>query len=427
MLSSRLPQNPKIFALVDCNNFYASCERVFDPSLRKKPVVVLSNNDGCAIARSQEAKDIGIKMGQPFFEWEHLVKSHDIKVFSSNFTLYGDMSRRVMTVLKGFSPDIEVYSIDEAFLLLSGMNVDHEPYGREIRSRVLQWTGLPVSVGIAPTKTLAKAANHMAKRQKFRQGVCSLLDPAARDAALKELPVDEIWGIGRKKMKFLNGYGIINAGQLAGADDAWIKKHLSVVTLRTVYELRGISCTDFEQAEPDKKTIATTRSFGKEVTTFEELNESLSAYVARAAEKMRRQGSKAGFMLVFVETSPFKGEYYGNSGSLNLPDPTAYTPELMKYAECLLRSIYKGGKVYKRAGVILGDFTKEENQSFDLFEDREADLKRVQLMKAMDAINKGEKRVLFAKEGLKKPWFMRQARRSGRFSTRINESVVVNT
>ncbi|MBF0532215.1 MAG: Y-family DNA polymerase [Candidatus Omnitrophica bacterium] len=421
MLSSRLPRNPNIYALIDCNNFYASCERVFDPSLRGRPVVVLSNNDGCAIARSEEAKDLGIKMGQPFFEWERLAALHDIRVFSSNFALYGDMSHRVMTILRDFSPDLEIYSIDEAFLLLNGMNIDHEKYGREIRQRVLQWTGLPVSVGIALTKTLAKVANHIAKRQKFRGGVSCLLDAAVCDAVLAETPVQDLWGIGRQKMKLLNSYGIINALQLKDADDVWVKKHLSVMTLRTVYELRGISCVGFEQIPPDKKTIAATRSFGTEVSSFEELNESLAAYTARAAEKMREQDCGAGSMLIFVETSPFKENYYANSASIAINPVSGYTPVLMKYAAALLRQIYRDGKIYKRAGVILGDFQKADSGSYELFADTRREAQREKLMAALDGLNRQERQVVFGQEGLAKPWFMRQSRKSPSFSTRISE------
>ena len=330
-----------IFALVDANNFYASCERVFDPSLRGKPVVVLSNNDGCAIARSNEAKALGIKMGQPFFEWKAMVKTHGVRVLSANFALYGDISQRIMETLKQFTPDIEVYSIDEAFLGLEACRIDDfEKFGQDIRRTVLKHTGVPVSVGIARTKTLAKLANHIAKKRPGQDGVCSLLKQDVADHFMGELPVEEVWGIGGRKAQWLRERGYCSVLALKNADDRIIKKNLSVMSLRTIYELRGIACLGLTDVEPDKKSIATTRTFAKEVREHGELEEALCVYTARAAEKMRAQGSAAGYMQVFVSTSPFKPNYYANAAAGRLDPATGYTPDLMTYARCFLDQIY---------------------------------------------------------------------------------------
>ena len=418
----------KMFALVDCNSFYVSCERVFSPALEGKPVVVLSNNDGCAISRSSEAKALGIAMGAPIFKCEELVKRHDVKIFSANFVLYGDMSARVMSSLSSFTPHLEIYSIDEAFLSLEGFeHYGYLPYGQKIRSALKEWTGIPVSVGIAPTKTLAKAANHIAKDNPKTGGGFGLTDQKDIDRWLEKTPVQEIWGIGHQKALFLNSHGIINALQLKNTPDEWIKKHLTIMTLRTVHELRGIPSISFDETQPDKKAIITSRTFGYEVGRLEEMEEALAAYVAMAAEKMRGQNSVAGLLQVFIETNPFKGSYYRNSVSIDLTPPSAYTPQLIQTAKKLLSGIYKDGYRYKSCGVMLTDFSHEERFQQDLFAPVYAQSARQRLMKVLDRHNHSSHGapIFFASEGLSQPWYMKQAHKSRRYTTCWDELLEV--
>ena len=407
-------------ALVDCNNFYVSCERVFNPRLRGKPVVVLSNNDGCAIARSQEAKALGIKMAQPFYQWQNLVGLHGIHVLSANFALYGDMSYRVMDVLKEFSPEIEVYSIDEAFLSLTGMNIDLEAYGHRIRERVYQCTGIPVCVGISRTKTLAKVANHLAKDKKW--GSFCLLDEALTDHWLAGIPTREIWGIGARKSDWLAGQGCLNALQLKQAPDAWVKKNLSVMTLRTVYELRGVPCQDLEDGAISKQSIATTRSFAHEISEKGELAGVVTAFVAMAAEKMRAQGSAARGVQVFIQASPFKPGYYGNSAIGQIPDGDDYTPRLMKMVSLLLDRIYRPGVAYKRAGIVLMDLVKAGTGGEDLFKAQGHNQREARLMDVIDRLN-GD--VVWAPEMNAWGSVGKQERRTPRFTTRWQDVLKV--
>lgn len=418
-----------MFALVDCNNFYASCERAFNPQLRNKPVVVLSNNDGCAIARSQEAKALGIKMGQPIFKCWDLVKQHDVKVYSSNFVLYGDMSQRVMKILSEFSLNMEVYSIDEAFLSLDGFeHYGLQSYGSKIRDAVKQRIGLPVSVGIAKTKTLAKVANHIAKKDPERHNVFCLLDDNQIELYLKRLPVEKVWGVGRRRSRWLKHQGIETAYQLKAMPDAWLKQHLTITGLRTAQELRGISCIPLESMSAAKKAIATTRSFGYEVTNINELKEAICAYTAKTAEKVRKQNSVAGYLQIFIESNPFKPEhYYENSIGTHLSPPTAYTPRLTTLATSLLEKIYKSGYAYKRAGVILLHLTRQADSQNYLFDESYIGSKSQRLMDAIDKVNLSvnDGKLLFASEGLGKPWYMRQAHKSRRFTTRWGELLEV--
>ncbi len=422
-------QSTPMIALVDCNNFYVSCERVFNPSLKNKPVVVLSNNDGCAISRSNEAKAIGIAMGAPIFKCEQLVKQHDVKIFSANFVLYGDMSQRVMTTLRQYTPNIEIYSIDEAFLSLAGMeHFNYSDYAHTILTSVKQQTGIPTSVGIAPTKTLAKLANRIAKKNPEHKGVFCLLDEESINFHLKNTSVGDIWGIGKEKALFLTRHGIETAFALKMASDEWIKKHLTIVTLRTVWELRGQPCLALEEVLPDKKAISTTRTFGYEVKTFEELNEAISAYVARSAEKLRRQESLAGYLQVFVETNPFKdGPYYRNGVGIDVNPPTAFTPQLMKTAQKLLERIYRDGFSYKSCGVILSDFSKGKDEQQYLFDVQYANTPRQRLMEVVDSYNRqtNHGKIFWVSEGLRKPWYMKQAHKSKRFTTRWDELLEV--
>ena len=414
----------KVFALVDCNSFYVSCERVFNPALKDKPVVVLSNNDGCAISRSKEAKDVGIAMGAPIFKCEHLVKQHDVKVFSANFVLYGDMSGRVMSTLSSFTPDLEIYSIDEAFLSLEGFEpYGYLDYGRNIRSTVKEQTGIPVSVGIAPTKTLAKVANHIAKDNPKMGGVFCFTDEKDIDHWLEKTPVREIWGIGAEKALFLGRHGITNALQLKRAPCEWIKKQLTVMTLRTVQELRGTPCITLEEIEPNKKAIVTSRTFGYEVSGLSEMEGAISAYVSKAAEKVRCQSSVVGYIQVYIETNPFKGSYYRNSASIDISPPTAFTPQLVEIAKRLLSKIYKEGYRYKSCGVMLTNFSDERQVQQDLFLPVYSDSPKQRLMKVMDGYNRtaNSGQLFFAAEGAGKPWFMKQSHRSKRYTTRWDE------
>ncbi|MEI8012646.1 MAG: hypothetical protein WCI27_09265 [Candidatus Omnitrophota bacterium] len=383
-----LSPSQQIFALIDCNNFYASCERVMDPSLRGKPIVVLSNNDGCAIARSNEAKALGIKMGQPYFEWKHLERSKEVRVLSANFALYGDLSARVMEVLRQFSPDQENYSIDECFLGLGTIRIDDlVKYGRDMRHAVLTQTGLPVSVGIAATKTLAKLANRTAKTCAEYHGVCALMDLKVAEGIMRKTPVGDIWGIGGKKAQWLTARGIRTAFDVKSADDTWIKKNLSVVTLRTVFELRGISCLALEELPPVQQSISHTRSFVQEVREPYELEEALCIYVVRAAEKMRAQGQVTGWMEVFIMTSPFKPQHYSNAARVRLEPRTDYTPTLMSHARRILKGIFRSGVGYKRAGVLLGDLAPQTAEPGDLFANKDKQERSTRLMRVVDQLN----------------------------------------
>jgi DNA polymerase V len=409
-----------VFALVDCNNFYASCERVFDPRLAKLPVVVLSNNDGCIIARSNEAKAAGIRMGEPFFEQQDLIDRHNIQVFSANFTLYGDMSNRVMETLKQFSPQMEIYSIDEAFLTLSGTTGDLESCAREIRRTVRKWTGIPVSIGLGLTKTLAKAANRFAKRIPECDGILDLsLNPAVDDY-LEQLEVGDIWGVGFRYAKLLNRHGIHNALQLATRPDAWIKKNMTVTGLRTVTELRGTTCIRLEHFARPKKAVLTSRSFGQLIRDRTQLSQAVAEFTAASAEKVRRQRSAAAFVHVFIETSSFRDEsQYRNFVTVGLPTATGHTPVLIKYAGRALEKIFKTGYNYKRAGVMLSGLVPDSQVQLDLESDQKKHRQKQAIMQAVDKINlsQGRNTVFYAAQGVDKPWKMRQLKLSPRYTT----------
>lgn len=415
-------------ALVDCNNFYVSCERAFNPVLNGKPVIVLSNNDGCAVALSEEAKQY-VPMAAPIFEHMDLVRKHKIQLFSSNYTLYADMSRRVYEVLSDFSPNIENYSIDESFLLLNGFkNVDLTEYGRQIRTKVLKWTGIPVSVGIARTKTLAKIANKLAKKNRMCQGVLDLTNHPRIDDFLASVDVGDVWGVGWQYTKLLNRHGIKTALDLRNAPDGFIRKSMTVQGIRTVWELRGQSCIELEEVVPDKKEIVSSRSFGRDVYSFKEVSEAIATYATRAAEKLRAQGSLCGYISIWIETNRFKPEnsQYSNAISYRLPEPTAFTPMLIKYALHLLKRIYKDGYGYKKAGVALMDLVPADEAQLNLFVKFDY-TKHGQLMKAMDSINSrwGSETVRSGVSGYERPWGMRRARISNRFTTNWDEVLKV--
>ncbi|HDR06689.1 MAG TPA: DUF4113 domain-containing protein, partial [Candidatus Coatesbacteria bacterium] len=419
----KLAGNRRI-ALVDCNNFYVSCERVFRPGLEGVPVVVLSNNDGCIIARSDEAKALGIAMGAPYFKTRPVIKKHRVRVFSSNFALYGDMSRRVMSTLAGFSDSFEVYSIDECFLDLTGFE-EPAAYAAVIRATVRRWTGIPVSIGLAPSKVLAKVANKLAKAERGGPGVKVLLPGEELDEVLGRLPVEEVWGIAERLARRLKRSGIHTAKKLRDADERVIEKKLGVVGRRMVYELRGMSCLALEEQPPDKKTICTTRSFARALTGLEELAEAVASFMSRAAEKLRSQGSAAGLLTVFVMTGHFgEGPKYYNSTVALLPVPTAVTHELLEYALAGLKRIYRPGYPYKRAGVLLGDIVPAGAVQLDLLDrlgeppDGEKSRRRrdERLMRAVDRLNRelGPQTVQYAREGLERPWVLVTNRRTPR-------------
>lgn len=410
-----------MIALVDCNNFYASCERVFDPKLAGRPVVVLSNNDGCVIARSAEAKALGIRMAQPFFEVRHLVDEHGIVVRSSNYELYGDVSTRVVDVLSDFTEEMEVYSIDEAFLRLrAGRGETFTALGREIRSRVLKHTGIPVSVGVGETKTLAKVANYHAKRSPKAAGVLDLVRSPYKDAALARLPVDEVWGVGPRYAEMLRRRGIETALDLRDAPDEWVRERMTVVGLRTVRELRGVPCIPLEITSPAKKQITVSRTFGRATESLDELRAAIAFYITRAAEKLRKQKLVAGTLTVFIETDRFRPEpQYANSAALSVAPKSDSTWELRGLAFNGLERIFRRDYGYRRAGVTLGAL---ELASKRLWEDEWYERQR-RLMAVIDRLNTkyGRDTVrcgLFHTDGL---WQTRFALRSPRYTTRWSE------
>jgi len=414
-----------LYALVDCNNFYASCERLFNPALKNVPVIVLSNNDGCVVARSEEAKEIGIEMGVPLFEIQDLVKRQNVRAFSSNYVLYGDMSSRVMNVLREFTPNLEVYSIDEAFLLLRGFsNFNIEDYALKIKETVYRCVGLPVSVGIGKTKTLAKIANYLSKRV-FKTGAFCLVDNI--DDYLKKIPVEKIWGIGRQRQNWLNNQSVYTAYDLRNMPDGQVRKKMTVTGLRTVWELRGISCLSMEEVTPDKKAVSCSRMFGYLVEDLNELEEAASAYVARACVKLRRQNLLAGYLHVIIETNRFKGSYYNNSLGMYVTPPSAYTPLLSHYTRLLLKEIFKKGYKYNRVGVVLTDLGPERQAQNYFIDPFYVGTRYQRLMQSIDLYNSSVNhgKIQLASEGLGKPWHMKQTRKSPRFTTGWNELLTI--
>lgn len=419
-----------IFALVDVNNFYVSCERVFQPQLEHVPMVVLSNNDGCAVARSAEVKALGVKMGTPWFKMKALAKEHGILALSSNYTLYGDMSNRATAVLRDFSPDIEVYSVDESFLRVE--SVAHlyggvTAMGQQIRQRVKQWTGLPVCVGCGPTKTLAKIANHLAKKNPEFEGVCDLhaIPRPERLQWMSQLEVGEVWGVGKRIAKRLNAMGVETVLDLRNISIKEIRAQFGVVMERTCNELRGISCLELEDVAPSKQQIMSSRSFGSPVTTLAELREAVASYVTRAAEKLRAQQSVSAAIHVFIQTNRFKESdlQYSEGLVVPLPDPTDDTRLLASAATLGLGLIFKPGYQYKKAGIMLTLISDNSKRQQTLFDDPLQRAQSAKLMAAMDAINAefGRDTVRTGANGTDKRWAMRSENRSPRFTTRWDE------
>lgn len=417
-----------MYALVDCNNFYASCERVFNPLLENKPVVVLSNNDGCVIARSNEAKAMDIPMGAPAFQFQKLFDKNGVHVFSSNYALYGDMSKRVMNILSEFTPDIEIYSIDEAFLLLDGFenHFNLEAYGREMILAVKSKTGIPISVGIAPTKALAKVANKIAKKFSERTGGVYILDESEKTRkALLWTKIGDVWGIGRQYEKRLLSLNIRNAQQFVELHDEYVRKEFSVVGLRLKRDLSGLTTLSLE-ATPKKKNIAVTRAFENMYSDYSELKERVSTYAVKIGEKLRRQESNCSLLQVFILTNQFRSDLkqYRASISVYTPTPTNSSITLVQTALRGLSMIYKEGYQYKKAGIIASKLTPATQKQFKLFS--EENPKHEQLMKVVDQLNFRENgKVKFGGQDLGRTWKIKQEKLSNRFSTRLNELIII--
>lgn len=414
-----------MYALCDCNNFFVSCERVFNPSLNGRPVVVLSNNDGCVIARSNEAKVLGIGMAEPFFKIRQLVRKYNIAVCSTNFTLYGDMSSRVMTTLSSFVPEMEVYSVDEAFLNLSGI-ADIDDYSRYIARITTRSTGIPVSLGVAPTKTLAKIANHFAKKYPGYKQVCLIDSEEKRVKALRMTPVGDVWGIGRNLTKMLEHYGVRDSYDLTQRSRSWIRRKMSVSGERTWLELRGIPCIGKDDQGAERQQICTSRSFGQPVTDYNNLLEAIAALAALCVEKLRKQRSVAKAICVFAQTNRFQEYVYNPSRIISLSFPSSDIAEITGYCRQALDSIYLSEREYKRAGVILMDLLPEEHVQRDLFDpvDRE---KRNRLLKVLDeiALKNGREAVRIAVQGKGYQPNIKQEYLSRRYTTNLNEIIEI--
>jgi len=415
-----------MYALVDGNNFYASCERVFNPGLQHKPVVVLSNNDGIIIARSNEAKALGIKMGTPAFKIKDLVNQNQVVAFSSNYALYGDMSQRMMQIFHDFTPAVEVYSIDEAFLDFNGFDLSHiRATGVKLRQKVRKYIGIPVSVGFAPTKTLAKIANRIAKKH-MSDGVALIDTPEKIKKALQMTAIEDVWGIGRQHSRFLQQHKVKTAWDFTQLSDSFIRKKMSVTGLRTKAELLGTACIPLELIPPPRKAIRTARSFVKSTADYEFINEAVARFAAACGEKLRQQQSAANLLTVFLRTDKFdkKNSYYANSFTVQLSN-TSSSIDLVKAAKKALKIIYKKDFTYKKAGVLVSGLVPEKNRQLSLFDTHYS--KHRQVMKIMDQINKtnGYHVLKLAAEGQASVWHLKQKYRSKRYTTRWQELIEI--
>ena len=420
-----------MIGIIDCNNFYASCERVFNPSLNGKPIVVLSNNDGCVIARSNEAKEIGIPMGAPAFEIEKLIETNKVVVFSSNYTLYGDMSNRVMTMLQTFAPEVEIYSIDEAFLSFKDFdNFNLDTYGRDLISKVKQGTGIPVSLGIAPTKTLAKVANKIAKKRKENKGVYIIDTEEKRLKALKTFDIGDVWGIGRRYADFLVKFGVKTAYDFTQLNKEWVQKEMTVVGRRLFDELQGIERVDLEVTPPPKQMICTSRSFGSMLSDYSSIEEAVATHASRCGEKLRKQNSSAGVLMVFIHTNSFRKDLaqYSKNIVINLPIATNSNIELVKYATKGLKAIFKDGFQYKKAGVIVSNIVSASTIQGNFFYSLDKP-KHDKIMETIDKLNNtfGANKVIVGKQGFNRAWKLKQERLSPCYSTRFSDIITVCT
>ena len=418
-----------MFALIDCNNFYASCERVFQPHLNDKPVVILSNNDGCVIARSNEAKSIGIPMGAPAFKYKELFQKNRVQVFSSNFTLYGDISNRVMSIISRFVPDVEVYSIDEAFIKFNGFSEDEtNKKCKDIIDTILKWTGISVSIGLAPTKSLAKAANRIAKKYSNKtNGFYSINNNEKRIKVLKNISVGDIWGIGFQNEKKLSRVNVKSGMEFINLPDNWVKKNMSIIGLKLKKELEGIPTLNIEEGKVDKKSIATTRSFESEISSLDDLIERITTFSVVASKKLRRQNSECNMISVFIRSNPFKKDSERSHFSLTRTHSfsTNSSIEISKFAVKLLKKIYSKNKSYKKAGVILMGLSPQSNHQFSLF-DKNID-KQKKLMRSIDSIDDkyGLYKVRLASQDQKRIWKMKRQKLSRNYTTKIDEILIV--
>lgn len=419
-----------MFALVDCNNFYVSCERVFRPDLNGHPVVVLSNNDGCAIARSNEAKAIGIPMGAPAFEYEALFQKHQVKVFSANFALYGDMSQRVMQLLSEYCDDMEIYSIDEAFLQMKGFTDEQlSDMGKTMRHRIHKSTGIPISIGMAPTKALAKIANRIAKKfPKETQSSYIINSEEKRIKALKWTKIEDVWGIGSAHAKQLKSIGVNNALQFTELSDAYVKRQMSIVGLRLKHDLQGIPTLQLDEVK-DKKNIATTRSFDGNITELPQLEERVATFAVSCAEKLRRQQQCCNTMMVFIHTNGHRHDLpqYSKNILIKLPFPSNSAIELSRFALEALSKIFKNGYHYKKAGVMVMDFTPDKQEQIKLFENRNP--RHIPLMAAVDQLNArfGQQKLRLAKQASGRIWRMKQEQLSPGYTTRLSDIITVKS
>lgn len=418
-----------MFALVDCNNFYASCERVFNPALRDKPVLVLSNNDGCVIARSSETKALGIKMGQPAFEIKDIIERNNVHVFSSNFALYGDMSGRVTNILTEECPAIEVYSIDESFIDLSGFDYyDPGEFAQKLRKKILSYTGIPVSIGIGLTKTLAKAATWHAKKVPANNGVFVINSEEKRDESLKIIPVGDVWGIGRQYSRFLNENGVSTAWQYTQLSKTWVRKNMTVMGLRTQRELLGEPCGELVNFIPAKKAILTSRSFGEMLSDLGNVSQAVTRFASSCAYKLRKQKSVASILMVFITTNPHRKDLaqYARNRVIHLPVPTNSSIEINHYAQLALSSIFKEGFRYKKAGVIVSCITPQDNVQQALFDEVPRE-KHSDIMTVMDSLNEkyGRDTLRLGTQGFSKRWKLRQEKLSPCYTTRWEEFITI--
>lgn len=411
-----------VFALVDCNNFFASCEMVFDPKLTGKPIVVLSSNDGCVIARSNEAKALGIKMGVPYFQVKGLIETRGVKVFSSNFVLYSDMSARVMSVLAESVPDMELYSIDEAFLLLDGFP-DATGFAKSLRNKVGQWTGIPVSIGIGPTKTIAKLANHIAKKY-MKSGVLSLMDPAMRERAYRKFKIEEVWGIGYRSLKRLNAMGVFSIQDFVALDPFLLRKRFSVTLLKTQNELKGEACLSLEDVRPSPKSISSSRSFGRKVTELDDLRAAVTLHVSKIAQKLRQKNLAARHLYVYAYGNRFTqtGAPWHFACTVTLPCPSNSTGPLLKIALQGIESIYQPGAGYKKVGVLAPEIFPAGLYTQDLFAPAENPI-HSKISQAMDHINErfGSNQIFMGSLGTQRDWLPQHHLRSPHYTTSLEE------
>lgn len=420
-----------MIALVDINNFYASCERVFDPSLNGKPIVVMSNNDGCVIARSEEAKALGIEMGLPVADLNRRFSRANVEVYSSNYTLYGSMSQRVMRILRNFVPEVETYSIDEAFLDFSAVpSGEQEELAKNIRATILSHTGLPVSIGIAPTKALAKMANRYAKKHCRQVGVKLAATSAEIDCLLQDTEIGDVWGIGRQYQQLLKGKGVKTAADFVRLPDDWVRQHMTVMTERLLYELRGIKAFRWEEVLPCRKNIRSSRAFHERLTRLEELKAPIASHAAACARKLRAEHSLAQAVYVFLQTNPFQARDKQYAGTVTIPltVPTSSSQEIVKFAMKGLYKIFRPGYKYQKCGVMLLDLIPDQHVQLSLFDQRDRQREN-RLMNSLDKTNArfGKDVVRYAAQGYGKHWHLRASRLSPRYTTHVDEIMIVKS